>query len=179
MRSGVADGLPPHLTDDVRSALMPEKTAYAPGEPTWVDLATPDPAASAQFYGGAARLDLTEPQPELGGYANVLPGDRKVPGLMPLRAPGQPTTWTCYLASDDADKTAELVEQAGGSTLAPPMDAAQLGRCPCTPTPPARCSGCGRRAGRAGAGLGATVVLPLTRTSRPVRGRSGERATPR
>jgi predicted enzyme related to lactoylglutathione lyase len=107
---------------------MPEKTAYLPGEPIWVDLASADPAASAAFYGALLGWTATEPQAEFGGYASFLRDGRMVAGLVPLMAAGQPTTWTCYLASDDADKTAELVEQAGGSTLVAPMTVADLGR---------------------------------------------------
>lgn len=107
---------------------MTQKTSYAPGEPVWVDLSTPDVAASAAFYGALLDWTVTEPQPEFGGYATFLLRGRPVAGVMPLMSPGQPPAWTCYVASDDADKTAALVEQSGGSTLAPPMDVADLGR---------------------------------------------------
>src|SRR3712207_6832212 len=107
---------------------MPEKTAYQPGEPIWVDLASADPAASAAFYGVLLGWTATEPRQDFGGYASFLRGERQAAGLVPLMAPEQPTTWTCYVASDDADKTAELVEQAGGSTLVAPMTVADLGR---------------------------------------------------
>ena len=30
---------------------MPERTSYAPGTPSWIDLQTTDPAAAKQFYG--------------------------------------------------------------------------------------------------------------------------------
>jgi uncharacterized protein len=107
---------------------MPEKTAYLPGEPIWVDLSTPDPAASAQFYGALLGWTATEPQADHGGYATFQRAGRPVAGLVPHMTPEQPTTWTVYLASDDADKTAALVEQAGGSTLVPPMTVDDLGR---------------------------------------------------
>jgi predicted enzyme related to lactoylglutathione lyase len=107
---------------------MPEKTAYAPGEPIWVDLSTSDQAASAAFYGALLGWTATEPAPDMGGYASFELAGRKVAGLAPLMAPGQPVTWTCYVCSDDADKTAALVEQAGGGTLVAPMGVADLGR---------------------------------------------------
>ena len=37
---------------------MPERTEYAPGTPSWVDLATPDLAASEQFYGALFGWDF-------------------------------------------------------------------------------------------------------------------------
>jgi predicted enzyme related to lactoylglutathione lyase len=42
-------------------------------------------------------------------------------------APDAPVTWTCYVCSDDAEKTAALVEQAGGRTLVAPLQVADLG----------------------------------------------------
>lgn len=107
---------------------MTEKTSYLPGEPVWVDLSSPDPTASAAFYAELLGWTVTSPQEQFGGYANFLLDGRLVAGLMPLMAPGQPPTWTSYVCTADADKTAGLVEQAGGSTLAPPMDVADLGR---------------------------------------------------
>ncbi|MCW2681213.1 MAG: Glyoxalase/bleomycin resistance protein/dioxygenase [Frankiales bacterium] len=93
----------------------------------WADLSSPDPAASAAS-GPLLGWTATAPQEEFGGYASFLLGEHQVAGLMPLMAPGQPPTWTVYVASDDADKTVARAEQAGGTVLAPPMDVAELGR---------------------------------------------------
>lgn len=106
---------------------MTEKSAYAPGEAIWADLSSPDPEASAAFYGSLLGWTAEPGQEEFGGYASFVLGDRKVAGLMPLMAPGQPPTWTCYFCTDDAEKTARAVAEAGGSTLAPPMTVADLG----------------------------------------------------
>jgi hypothetical protein len=107
---------------------MTEKTAYAPGEPIWVELSTSDPAASAAFYGALLGWTATEPSPDLGGYASFELRGRKVAGVVPVMAPDSPVTWTCYVCTDDADRTAALVEQAGGGTVVPPMQVADLGR---------------------------------------------------
>lgn len=107
---------------------MTTKTSYLPGEPIWSDLSTPDQAASAAFYGPLLGWTATEPQPEFGGYASFLLDDRKVAGNVPLMAPEQPPSWTCYVCSHDADETAALVEQGGGTVIAPPMDVGDLGR---------------------------------------------------
>ncbi len=107
---------------------MTTKTSYLPGEPIWSDLSTPDQAESAAFYGPLLGWTASSPQPEFGGYASFLLDGRKVAGVLPLMAPGQPPSWTCYLCSDDADTTAALVEQAGGTVLAAPMDVGDLGR---------------------------------------------------
>ncbi len=107
---------------------MPEKTAHAPGEPVWVELSTSDQAASAAFYGALLGWTLTEPSPHLGGYASFLLDGRQVAGCVPLMAPDQPVTWTCYVCTDDADRTAALVERAGGGTVVAPMQVDDLGR---------------------------------------------------
>ena len=45
---------------------------YANGIPSWVDLGSPDPDASAAFYGDLFGWTTTEPGPveETGGYAD-------------------------------------------------------------------------------------------------------------
>ena len=107
---------------------MTSKTSYAPGEPIWTDLSSPDLAASAAFYGPLLGWTLGEPQPELGGYASWLKGGLPVAGLMPLPSPDQPPSWTTYVCSDDADKTVERVQAAGGTVIAPVHDVADMGR---------------------------------------------------
>ena len=44
------------------------------------------------------------------------------------RAPDQPAAWTIYLASDDADATAKLIVENGGSLLVEPTDIGDNGR---------------------------------------------------
>lgn len=107
---------------------MTEKTTYLPGEPIWVDLGSPDLAASTAFYGALLGWTAEAPQEQFGGYASWLKDGRKVAGLMPLTSPEQPPSWTLYLCTDDADKTAALVQEAGGTVVAPPMDVGDLGR---------------------------------------------------
>jgi hypothetical protein len=147
---------------------MTEKTSYAPGEPVWVDLSTPDVGASAAFYGAVLGWTATEPQPEFGGYATFVLRGTPVAGVLPLMSEGQPPTWTCYVASDDADKTAALVEQAGGSTLAPPMDVADLGRMAVHADPSGAVFGVWQAGSHVGTGLvdepGTTAWVELTAT---------------
>ena len=51
---------------------MTERTSYLPGTPSWIDLGSPDTAASAAFFGGllgwTAEID---PRPEAGGYGII------------------------------------------------------------------------------------------------------------
>jgi predicted enzyme related to lactoylglutathione lyase len=107
---------------------MPEKTSYAPGEPTWTDVATSDIDASIAFYSGLFGWEVERGGEEFGGYSTFLKGGKRLAGLMPAMSPEQPIVWCCYVSTDDADKTTELVQSAGGSVIAPPMDVADLGR---------------------------------------------------
>ncbi len=103
---------------------------YAPGTPSWVDLATPDADASAAFYGKVMGWTATEPgaEEETGGYRMFQQGDQSVGGLMPHMQEGQPTAWSTYVSVVDADETAEKVRAAGGSVVVEPMDVMDIGR---------------------------------------------------
>jgi predicted enzyme related to lactoylglutathione lyase len=107
---------------------MTKKTRYEPGEPTWIDLTTPDVTATVAFYGALFGWTAEEGLPEFGGYASFLKNGKKVAGVMPLMDASMPPVWTSYVSTDDADKTAALVSDNGGTVYAPPMDVADLGR---------------------------------------------------
>lgn len=102
---------------------------YAPGTPSWVELSTPDPDASAAFYRDVLGWSATEPGPaETGGYRMFQQGTANVAGLMGHMQPGQPTAWMTYVAVADAQETAAKVGAAGGSVIVEPMDVMDLGR---------------------------------------------------
>jgi len=107
---------------------MPDKTSYQPGEPTWTDLGTTDLDAAAAFYGGLFGWTCDRGGEEFGGYSIFLKDGKQVAGVMPTMSPEQPVAWSCYVSTDDADKITELVQSAGGTVIAPPMDVADLGR---------------------------------------------------
>jgi uncharacterized protein len=109
---------------------MPEISEYAPGTPSWVDLASPDPDASARFYGGLFGWSATDPGPveESGGYRMLQRDGRDVAGLGPTQAPGQPAMWTTYVSTDDADAVAAKVREAGGRVVMDPLDVLGAGR---------------------------------------------------
>lgn len=102
---------------------------YANGTPDWVDLGSPDPDASASFYGALFGWATTEPGPveETGGYRMFTKDGKLVAGLGPGQE-GQPTYWTTYLAADNADKSVELVKANGGMAIVEPMDVMDAGR---------------------------------------------------
>jgi predicted enzyme related to lactoylglutathione lyase len=103
--------------------------AYANGTPSWVDIGSPDIDATAAFYGALFGWTTTEPGPveETGGYRMFLKDGKLVAGLGPHEE-GQPVAWTTYIAVDDADKTAELVNGNGGAVFMDPFDVMDAGR---------------------------------------------------
>jgi predicted enzyme related to lactoylglutathione lyase len=65
---------------------------------------------------------------EFGGYSTFRRGGRRICGVMPKMSPEQPVAWSCHVSTEDADKSAEAVQAAGGTVIAPPMDVGDLGR---------------------------------------------------
>lgn len=107
---------------------MPEKTSYRPGEPDWVDLASPDLDASIAFYNALFGWDVSRGGEEVGGYSMFLKDGKNVAGLGPMFGEDQPPAWSSYISVEDADKAADLVTQNGGQVYAPPMDVLDAGR---------------------------------------------------
>ena len=106
---------------------MPVRTAVPEGAPIWVDLSTSDQGASRAFYAALLGWDAEDPDPELGGYLNFSLDGERVAGCVPAM-PGAPTdTWSVYLATADAERTAGAALEAGGAVPAPAMQIRDLG----------------------------------------------------
>lgn len=106
---------------------MSEKDSYQPGTPNWIDIGTPDPDATATFYGQLFGWQVDDPDPEYGGYRTARVGGRSVAGIGQAQSDGTPW-WTTYISVEDADATAKLVRDAGGQVLVEPFDIASFGR---------------------------------------------------
>jgi predicted enzyme related to lactoylglutathione lyase len=108
---------------------MPKVTKYEPGTPSWVDLGSPDPSASADFYtklfGWTASV---AEDPAAGGYTMLELNGEAVAGLGPLMTEGQPPAWTTYVSVADADATVAAVKGAGGMVFMEPFDVLDVGR---------------------------------------------------
>jgi predicted enzyme related to lactoylglutathione lyase len=98
------------------------------GTPCWVDLGAPDVAASAGFYGGVLGWEFVDTGAEFGHYHIGQVGGHAAAAIGPKQDPAQPTAWTVYLASDDADATAAAITAHGGTLLAEPFDVPGNGR---------------------------------------------------
>jgi uncharacterized protein len=81
------------------------------------------------FYQALFGWDIHAGGPEVGGYAIARRHDRIVAGIGPKFGPrGAPSAWTTYLATDDADATAEQIKAAGGQVVHGPIDVMEEGR---------------------------------------------------
>ena len=107
---------------------MTRLQSYAPGTPSWVDLASPDVAASVAFYGDLFGWQAPELPPEAGGYRMFELDGVPVAGCGPIMMDGQPPAWTTYVSVDDADAAVAAVTVAGGTVFVPPMDVLDVGR---------------------------------------------------
>lgn len=104
-------------------------TPWPAGTPCWVDLATPDIAAATAFYGPLLGWEFVDTGAEMGNYHMCLRDGAPVAGMAtPPADTGTPPGWTTYLASDDADASAEAITRAGGTLAFPAMTVADQGR---------------------------------------------------
>lgn len=96
---------------------MPQRHEYSDGAPCWTDLSTPDLGRAQRFYGELFGWQFDEPDPRLGGYANIRKDGKRVAGMMPMM-PGQlATVWTVHLKSSDIDTSEQRITAAGGRVL--------------------------------------------------------------
>ena len=109
---------------------MPERTSYAEGTPSWVDLASADVDTSIAFYGGLFGWEhaLAGAPEETGGYGMFMLDGKIVAGIGPLQNEQQPPVWSTYIAVDDADATVAKATEAGGQVAMPVLDVMEAGR---------------------------------------------------
>lgn len=110
-------------------------TDFVTGAPNWLDLGSPDTAASAEFYGAVFGWDLQSAGPDAGGYGFFQRDGRTVAALGPLTEEGASPAWTVYFRTPDADATAKAVEQGGGRVRVAPFDVMDAGRMSCLTDP--------------------------------------------
>lgn len=110
---------------------MAEMTSYAPGTPNWVDVSSPNVDASVAFYRdlfGWEATDLASGDVDAGGYQLFELRGHAVAGIGPVQDGGGPPAWCTYLASEDADATADAIRAAGGTVGMDPFSMFDAGR---------------------------------------------------
>ncbi len=108
---------------------MANATPAIVNTPIWVDLGTKDAAGARAFYSTLFGWDVqVNPDPQYGGYGRALLGGRDAAGIGPTMSPDQPTAWSVYIGTDDAEAVASRVVAAGGSVLMAPFAVGDQGR---------------------------------------------------
>ena len=112
---------------------MPERTQYAHGTPSWLDLSTTDTEAAQAFYGALFGWDFdAQPTAQGGTYITATKNSKSAAGMMeqmPAQAEqGMPPMWMSYITVDDLEKTVGEVDGAGGQVLMPAMDVMDSGK---------------------------------------------------
>jgi predicted enzyme related to lactoylglutathione lyase len=98
-------------------------------KPIWVDLSSSNAAGSREFYSKLFGWNVeVNPDPQYGGYGRALLGGKDVAGISPTQTPEQPTAWSFYIGTDDAEATARRVRDAGGKVAVEPMDVGDQGK---------------------------------------------------
>ncbi|GAA1977555.1 VOC family protein [Catenulispora subtropica] len=95
-----------------------------PNLPGWIDLGSPDPGASAEFYGrvfGWTAEQMMEPSDEGPGYWMFRKDGKAVGGLGGLMDPAAKPDWTTYMRVTDAAATVATAEANGAKVRVPPM----------------------------------------------------------
>lgn len=103
------------------------ETTWPSGTPCWVDIAVPDVADAAMFYRVVLGWSFVDTGPEFNHYTVCRTFRRAAAAIGGLATAGRPS-WTVYLASDDADATAKLIVDNGGTLLVEPTDIGDNGR---------------------------------------------------
>jgi predicted enzyme related to lactoylglutathione lyase len=134
---------------------MSERTSYAPGTPSWIDLGTPDQDGAAEFYGSLFGWEVPESEnpEETGGYRIATLREKAIGGVMRLMQEGQPPAWSTYVAVEDAGATVAAAKGAGGNVVVEPMDVLELGRMAFLSDPTGAVIGIWQPKSFAGAGL--------------------------
>ena len=100
------------------------------GDFLWYELMTPEPDASAQFYGSLFGWTVQPPVEAMGNYRIFGLPSADIGGFMPSPPSmvGAPPLWFGYVAVDDVDRSAAKAVELGGAQHVPPTDIPGVGR---------------------------------------------------
>ncbi|MFE7329351.1 VOC family protein [Streptomyces sp. NPDC057565] len=100
-----------------------------PGTPCWVSLMVHGLSTTQKFYAELFGWEFGPGPQQLGPYVRALIDGKEVAGIGQLPPERHlPVAWTTYLATDDADVTAETIRSCGGTVAVGPLDAGEAGR---------------------------------------------------
>src|SRR5262245_27148514 len=105
---------------------MGERTSYAPGTFSWVDLSTNDQDGAKAFYTTLFGWDYEDnPVGEGMVYSMARVRGHNVAAIYTGDGPPH---WNCYVTVQSADATAQRSQELGGTVLAEPFDVMDAGR---------------------------------------------------
>ena len=108
---------------------MGERTSYAPGTFSWVDLQTDDLDGAKRFYGevlGWSFADL--PMGDDAVYSMAQVQGHNVAALSERQDESIPPHWNCYVTVEDVDASAAQAAELGATLVAEPFDVFDAGR---------------------------------------------------
>ena len=94
----------------------------APGALAWNELQSPDPDASASFYGELFDWGIAQFPGMTETYLAIKNGDANNGAIRQLSAPGVPPNWLAYFGVADIDSAIATAQELGGATMAGPID---------------------------------------------------------
>ncbi|NGO72627.1 VOC family protein [Streptomyces boncukensis] len=101
----------------------------SPGAPAWASLMVHRLDSSKEFYSQLFGWEYRAGPQQLGPYVRAVTGGHEVAGLGEKASGRQlPVAWLPYMASEDADETAMLIREHGGTVAVGPLDADTAGR---------------------------------------------------
>jgi hypothetical protein len=107
--------------------MVTRDTNWPDGTPSWIDLMTTDVESARTFYGDLFGWQFDIGPAETGYYSSAHLDGKRVAGVFSMEN-DHPPVWSTYLATGDADATADSVTRHGGTLIQPPMDVMDLGR---------------------------------------------------
>jgi predicted enzyme related to lactoylglutathione lyase len=108
---------------------MGERTSYAPGTFSWVDLQTSDQDAAKSFYCDLLGWEYEEvPIGDGSTYSMAKLQGQSVAAIGGRQDESIPPHWNCYVTVESADATADRAQELGARILAEPFDVFDAGR---------------------------------------------------
>ena len=112
---------------------MAERTKYAPGTFSWVDLNTTDQDGAKTFYGGLFGWDADDQAVGDGmTYSMMSIAGKPVAGISlqgeMQRQSGAPPAWNSYVTVESADESVDRATKLGANVRAPAFDVMDVGR---------------------------------------------------
>ena len=108
---------------------MGERTSYAPGTFSWVDLNTDDQEASKAFYADLLGWSYNDiPLGDGAHYSMAQIDGHDVAAITPMPPGTDVVHWNCYVTVDDVAAAAARAKELGATLLAEPFDVFDSGR---------------------------------------------------